>query len=209
MHDQTSTKPPTAIQQVSDEDMATFVGKDWDKYEPMWTSIKYKKNVTSAYHFKNLNWLAFFFGPVWFAYRKMYLSMICYISICIGLETVLDYFFQKGAPSAVYALVAMLSSRIIYFYVNAPRILAIRNAGGSEEAIKDKLAQAGGVSNGSLWIGLVIAALLTALIIWSADVTRNNALPIEGQKPIFENQQESEQPTDGSLSSNNPNVQIK
>ena len=212
MQDQTPAKPLTAIQQVSDADMAIFVGKDWDKFGPTGRSLKYKEIPKGVFSLKNTNWLALLAAPVWFAYRKMFLSLLAYIAFVYGFETILDQLFHQGLPGVVYAVAAMQLSRMLYFYVNAPRVLEIRKSGINEDAIKQDLAKAGGVSELALGIGLLIVALFIGFIFLGMPKIPSEDMHniMDGmQKEQLENQQQDGQPTDGSISSDNPAVPKK
>lgn len=48
----------------------SFVGKNYDYYIGKWDKIETKRNKTSW------NWAAFFLGPFWFGYRKMYIPIL-------------------------------------------------------------------------------------------------------------------------------------
>lgn len=48
----------------------SFVGKSYDYYIGKWDKIEEKRNKTSW------NWAAFFLGPFWFGYRKMYIPIL-------------------------------------------------------------------------------------------------------------------------------------
>ncbi len=212
MQDQTPVKPLSAILQVNDSDVAIFVGKDWEKFEPTWRTLKYKEQPKGVFSLKNTNWLALLAAPVWFAYRKMFLSLLAYMAFVYGFETILDQLFHQGLPGVVYAVVAMQLSRMLYFYVNAPRVLEIRQSGTNEESIKQALAKAGGVSELALGIGLLIVALFIVLIFSGMAKTPGEDMHniIDNlQKEQLENSQQDGQPTDGSISTDNPAIPKK
>ncbi|MBC8123615.1 MAG: DUF2628 domain-containing protein [Gemmatimonadaceae bacterium] len=50
---------------ISREHLDLFVGARADQYEPVWAKLESGQLAW--------NWFAFFFGPFWFVYRKMYL----------------------------------------------------------------------------------------------------------------------------------------
>ncbi len=210
----TSNKAPSAIEQVSDADMAIFVGKDWDKFEPAWRVARHKEKTNAMFGFKNFNWLCLLAAPVWFAYRKMYMVTAIYILATYALFETLYRVFNIDNTALGYGLAVgiTVSSRLIYFLVSAKQILAIRQSGGTEDEIKAKLAAAGGVSNTSLAIGLLIVGLYTAYVFhYILPLTGNDMNSVmEGiQHPSSNAPQMDDHPTDGSLHFDNPNVQKK
>ncbi len=60
----------------------SFVGKNYDYYIGKWDKIEKKKNKTSW------NWAAFFLGPFWFGYRKMYIPILFFA----GAYLIIDLF---------------------------------------------------------------------------------------------------------------------
>ncbi len=156
-----SMKKPNPLASVNDADMAIFTGKNWAQYEPTWRALKYGDNGMQMFHFKNINWLALGFAPVWFLYRKMYLSMFAYFVIVYFIDYGLELAGITNIHGIVYAIAVQQVSRMLYLHVNAKKILAIRQLGETEEVTTKKLAEAGGVSPISAWIG---AAVITAYV---------------------------------------------
>ncbi len=58
---------------ITDNEFATFIGRNSDKYLPKFKkfSVLGRDNFTATWH-----WPAFFFGPFWMFYRKLYLWAI-------------------------------------------------------------------------------------------------------------------------------------
>jgi hypothetical protein len=65
----------------------SLVGKNYDYYKEKWNKLESKKSKTSW------NWAAFFLGPLWFGYRKMYIPMVL-IAVCYILLDLFFYLFQ-------------------------------------------------------------------------------------------------------------------
>lgn len=214
MTNEIPNKLSTIIDRVRDEDMAIFVGKNWHQYQPTWQALKNNDKKNISYMFSNFNWLALLAAPVWFVYRKMYLTMLAYFLLANGLQVILEFFTKDSvtALGVALAVAAMQSSRIIYLTVNARRVLEIRNSGGNEETIQQNLALAGGVSNVALAIGLLITGLITAALLMNMPKTSGqdlNKMIDTMEKQRLENQPKLDQPTDGSIIPQSPNVQIK
>lgn len=75
-----------------------FVGNKADFYFGKWG--KMRKN-SSAMKIYSWNWAAVLFGPVWYAYRKMYSFSILYYGLIVGASVAL-YFFEKDVPSSAF-----------------------------------------------------------------------------------------------------------
>ncbi|TGM61913.1 DUF2628 domain-containing protein [Leptospira adleri] len=76
-----------------------FIGNKADFYFGKWE--KMRKN-SSAMNLYSWNWGAVLFGPVWYAYRKMYLISILYYGLIIGASVVLSYFLEKDIPNSAF-----------------------------------------------------------------------------------------------------------
>jgi len=70
----------------------SFVGKNYLYYNNKWNILKNKKNLIS------INWVALFFGPIWFAYRKMYLYLFSFYGSIIMIDIILSTFFKFNFP---------------------------------------------------------------------------------------------------------------
>ncbi|MDF2858841.1 MAG: hypothetical protein K0Q87_4692 [Neobacillus sp.] len=79
---------PREVEVSSESDLEeAFVGKKYDFYSNKWSILERKKSKTSW------NWAAFFLGPFWFGYRKMYIPVIL-IAICYFLLDLFLYLTQ-------------------------------------------------------------------------------------------------------------------
>lgn len=227
-------KKPNPLAAVNDADMAIFTGKNWAQYEPTWRALKYGESSMQMFNFKNINWLALALAPVWFLYRKMYLSMFAYFVIVYCIDYGLELAGITNIPGIVYAVAVQQISRMLYLQVNAKKILAIRQLGETEEVTNKKLAEAGGVSPISAWIGAVIITAYVGYAIYDSQLkhpqtetrileqSEIDKLPDDAKALLKQLQEQAdapppseapqaapEAPTDGSISTDGTNAEKK
>jgi Protein of unknown function (DUF2628) len=170
MTDLLPPQKPTEFHDISDEDMALFTGKDWAKYEPDWRMLKYRERP-KLWDFKNINWLVMSLAPIWFLYRKMYVSMVAYLGIVYAIDTVLQKLGVHEIPGVVYAVAVTYVSRMLYLIINAKRIRAIRASGNTsghdETTIRNTIASAGGVNIPAAVIGCLVLSFYLGYIIYN------------------------------------------
>lgn len=220
-------KKPNPLAAISDADMAIFTSKNWAQYEPTWRALKYGEKPTKMFNFKNINWLALGLAPVWFLYRKMYLSMLAYFVIVYCIDYGLELAGITNIPGIVYAVAVQQVSRMLYLHVNAKKILAIRQLGETEEVTNKKLAEAGGVSPISAWIGAAIITAYVGYAIYDSqyshaqpdarilDQSEIDKLPDDAKALLKQLQDQAtvpgptDAPTDGSISVDGTNAEKK
>lgn len=77
--------PNATILGIDASRIAQFVGPKADYYDRKWRELEIKKSAVSW------NWAAFFLGPLWLAYRRMYLlaSLLIVLMFCSNLALIL------------------------------------------------------------------------------------------------------------------------
>lgn len=84
-----NSEPETKEQEINGvklADIATVVGVNYPKYIK-----KFSKNRKIGW-----NWSAFFFGPYYFMFRKMYLESLIFITLPMLVSVIANYFFQPA-----------------------------------------------------------------------------------------------------------------
>ncbi len=96
---------------------------------------------------------AFFLGPVWFFYRKMWVYGSVLTALLIGLA-----FLPIGKLSLPVSLVMALMAKQVYVQHSVNALQAMRQPGGAID--RTQAALAGGVSRRAGWIGGIVYAFL-------------------------------------------------
>lgn len=142
-----STTVSSTSSVISQEDYAAFIGDKTYLYMPQFN----KFNVLGVENFRaTWLWPAFFFGPFWMFYRKLYLwgvgalllSLIPYINILVMIASGIAGYF-------------------IYYKHAKEKILALRAAAPSSD-ISQELAAIGGVHKWILKVYIVLGILIGA-----------------------------------------------
>ncbi len=151
-------------------ELAAFAGPNASKflktYDVQAARLQRAPGEKSVFRFfqGDFIWPAFFVGPVWFFYRKMWVwgAGAAVIILILGLIPVTS---RLSIPIAV----AMAgSSSLIYLAHAAKTIERIRAASATGVLTEAELAVAGGVSKRAGWIAGVIYGLLTAYGLYGA-----------------------------------------
>ncbi|CAG2155631.1 DUF2628 domain-containing protein [Cupriavidus numazuensis] len=148
---------------ISDEAaFAVFVGSRFPYYRDRW-------QVAAAHNGMAWNWAAFFFGPFWMAYRRMYWQVGVY-AIVLCAEPVLHALFHVQMPDVLARPLAYAMALVLGFYGNQlyrmhaeSTIRRLRDYHWSPEVVNDSLARCGRTS----WPGVAAMALLIAVMLVS------------------------------------------
>jgi len=138
-----------------------FVGKNYGYYNRKWGKINIKNPLS-------LNWIAILFGPVWYAYRKMYLYLFAFYGGLIVVDMLFSYVFQielSQAPFTVAAVMIGLYANGLYLYFIRRKIHKIKNEEQDQDKINERLKKTGGASMVSAVIAGAIMALGTVFYI--------------------------------------------
>ena len=151
--------PPTPIL-PNEASARAFVGTKYDSYyRGKWSRMDNRS--TSAW-----NWAAFFFGPFWLAYRKMYSYVWTYLGCFAAADIVilalrLDKYIGSGVSMGLAVQIGRLGNCWYKDHVTK-RIAAI----GREDA--QRLAKVGGTSIraalGFVLLSLVVSAVTYAIL---------------------------------------------
>nr|WP_269752205.1 DUF2628 domain-containing protein [Leptospira ainazelensis] len=76
-----------------------FIGNQADFYFKKWERMRKNSSAMKIYSW---NWASVFFGPVWYAYRKMYSIAIIYYGLILGASIILTYVFEKDLPHSAF-----------------------------------------------------------------------------------------------------------
>ncbi|WHY03269.1 DUF2628 domain-containing protein [Neobacillus sp. DY30] len=136
----------------------SFVGKNFDYYNGKWDNIEEKKIKTSW------NWAAFFLGPFWFGYRKMYIPVLLFAAFYLAVDLSLfllkyeyteeTYIFSPIDQAIVwpFSIILSLLGNYIYLkhtnkYIDKSHLLPI-NAEQKKLWFKKK--------GGTSWLGVLL-----------------------------------------------------
>ena len=136
---------------VIDEDVKNLIGTKQEFYVPKFSQMKQlNKKMT-------WNWPAFFIGPVWLFYRKMY----NYGLALMLLNIVVDSIMPAAISIAVAAVVGAFANYIYMDYLEKQSLQMKSMTETTKEAfIKEK----GGTSGIAILVCFVISALLSSVV---------------------------------------------
>ena len=142
------------------EEMRAFIGPHADAFMPVWASMQARSAARAAGEKRrrlqfSFIAMAFFLGPSWFFYRKMWVWGWTLVAVLVALN------FVPGASRAGLPLGISLAmfGRMAYLGHAQKRIATLR--GGAEFADLDVLRRAGGVSPVAGWISAVVLAVIS------------------------------------------------
>ncbi|MGG7178148.1 DUF2628 domain-containing protein [Clostridium paraputrificum] len=147
---------------VTPNEMMDFIGdKKTEFYMEKWT--RYQENDK----FISWNWPAFFFGLIWFAYRKMYgiAGIIFGISILSSIFT--SVIFDLSGLNSLISLAVMIGSGLLanqlYIKNCIKKITGIKNAipNMSKEDLSRRLRANGGIN----WIPVIVIVVIYAILL--------------------------------------------
>ncbi|MEH6993342.1 DUF2628 domain-containing protein [Neobacillus drentensis] len=161
----------------------SFVGKNYDFYIGKWDKIEDKKKKTSW------NWAAFFLGPFWFGYRKMYIPVLFFAAAYLIIDLFLfllhyqyteeSYFFSPvdRALGLPVSIILGLLGNYIYLkhtnkYIDKSNLLQM-NAEQKMLWLKKK--------GGTSWLGV----LLTFFIFIGYGILSSLLFPTNVDKILF------------------------
>jgi hypothetical protein len=150
---------------IPPEELAAFVGPNAQKYLRKWGTERPESRV-------NWHWVAFFFAPFWFAYRKMYPWLFGLIAIGF-----INFFFMpKLAANFINLTIAVLSALFAYpiYYRHArAKIARVKDSNADPSTLTEEIRRAGGTSPLALtlviigyvvvWVVIVVFYVLVAV----------------------------------------------
>ena len=131
-------------------DYQAFIGRNVEKY-----ILRFEKFDDLAGNFKpTWHWPAFFFGWVWFLYRKMYLWAL--IDFVIYFIPYLNFaaFIARG-----------LVGHWLYYRTAQARLASVRRAFDDENQVLARLGELGGVHAWVPWLALALVILFFVITI--------------------------------------------
>lgn len=138
---------------ISADDLVLFVGPNHTYYMQKWmTSFDPAKR-------SGWNWVAFFFTPMWFAYRKMYVHALIFFLVQ-SIASAVTY----GTTGLVGAIIGGLLGNAYYYKHAKQKITQVTLGADHADTRKAKLAQEGGTSKGALFLVIAIWLLWSFFI---------------------------------------------
>ena len=160
---------PPSFADNTDNLLPAFVGKKFSYYEKKWIKIKNPESIDLDIN--NVNWAAFFGGPLWYVYRKMYkeTGIILGAYVVLGIiETIVSRQIGRDLPLSYYAVTGIAGAYLLGIVANpayrrhAER--AIKRASSDLNPIvrMEAVNKLGGVNKLAPWI---VAALFWLYVI--------------------------------------------
>ena len=143
----------TGAFQTNTEDLALFVGDNQTYYLQKWR-VSFDPGRNSGW-----NWVAFFFTPIWFAYRKMY----GYATLVFLLQNVMG-FFTGGIIGLICAILGGYWGNALYYKHAEKAISLAKMTAPNEELRRMHIQQAGGTSMAGMILTIVIGVVWTLLL---------------------------------------------
>ncbi len=148
------------------QDFITFVGPNANRFLPAYEHARAMANrapgekVKSSFGSNGFNAGAFFAGPVWFFYRRLW-GWACGLTVALFLIGLIPGTSRVGLPVGV---VLGFSANQLYVSHAITRVARMRQQG---RGAPEQLAAAGGVSKVAGWIAGTVFVLLTALTLYA------------------------------------------
>lgn len=146
---------------ISSIEIIDFIGyKNTDYYMDKWN--KYKENTK----FISWNWPAFFFGLIWFAYRKMYGFAGILFGIGVLSNIIFEGLIDSSGLSLLCSLIIMVCSALfgnqLYIKFCVKKISRIKSAlpNITSEDLSARLKANGGIT----WVPVIIFVAIYVLI---------------------------------------------
>jgi hypothetical protein len=164
----TSYPPP---QHLEHEDLLRlFVGKNYEYYAKKWKLAEQRKGTARKWLGDgSWNWAAFFFAPLWAAYRKIPAYSFVFI-IFLVFQLILALGVSLSAAREFNILNIFLAVSYLWggnhFYKQHvdEKLREITSSGASDEAIRMRFAKEGGTSVGAAVGQAVVMIILMMLI---------------------------------------------
>ncbi|ACD66875.1 MAG TPA: DUF2628 domain-containing protein [Sulfurihydrogenibium sp.] len=142
------------------EELRIFVGKNADYYISKWEEISENKI--------SWNWAAFFFGLLWFGYRKMYPHAFGFMIFSLILQTIqikmnTDPLIIGLTNLAISTFIGMFGNYLYYEYAKS-KVQEIKSKIIDEKNLYIELARQGGASYFTA-IGIGLMYLVASSII--------------------------------------------
>jgi len=142
------------------EELRIFVGKNADYYISKWEEIAESKI--------SWNWAAFFFGLLWFGYRKMYPHAFGFMIFSLVLQIIqtkmnTDPLIIGLTNLAISIFIGMFGNYLYYEYAKS-KVQEIKNKITDEKNLYIELARQGGASYFTA-IGIGLMYLVASSII--------------------------------------------
>lgn len=144
--------------EVSNEELAEYVGRNKLKYLYNFAKFQQKgERFCLTWH-----WPAFFFGPIWFLYRKLYFWALIAVLLCL---------LPVGNVIAQFAYSAC--AYYIYYRDSKKKIAKIK-AVNPQHNTMCAIKEAGGVHRWILWVSILLILLSPIAGFYYADNISKN-----------------------------------
>ncbi len=137
------------------EDLRRYIGPNADSFMPLYNKMVAKQS--SAIAWGGFCWPAFFVGPVWFFYRKLWVfaGLLCAMIVAVAVIPQLP-----ATSGLIISVMAATMARRAYLTEAMKRLEVLRESGRIHWP--GAIEQAGGVSRKAAWISGIIAGVIYA-----------------------------------------------
>ena len=144
------------IATVTPEDIREFVMTNPDYYIGKFEKAKFSETLWLSW-----NWNTLFFGPVWYAYRKMYIEAA---AIFIGAYALWVLFGFFNIPGSLFVALVIIASIADYLYLRRVKSCLKQAKEMHEESQQPFVKQEGGTS---ITAACIVAVVLITLAVVS------------------------------------------
>lgn len=143
-------------------ELAAFVGPNAEPFLKMYDRLRERPEKPAFRAMTSFVVMAFFLGPCWFFYRRMWGWAWALVAVMVALA------FIPGSSRAGFPLAIALSMFGRYSHLSRAFSVIERLRGGAAVADPDELRRAGGVSRAAGWTSSAVYLVLAAIGIAAA-----------------------------------------
>jgi hypothetical protein len=143
---------PLDLTAAHERDMKLAIGRNWQKYRPVW------ENLDASFPETSFAWVGLFFGALWLFYRKQYSAFF----ITLMAQMAIGY-IAPGNTRWLNLTVSVLIALIGKWWITrsaALLVVRIRSLGLPETETEQRIKRQGGVS----WLGPIILLLFSVAV---------------------------------------------
>jgi hypothetical protein len=146
-----------------DRDMATFVGKNVDYYVLKWAARDAAGNVRITWNIG-----AFFGGPIWLIYRKMYSQTVVYVLGAAVLSLVVNSLSKPLASvtNLIFPVALGCAANSLYYSKVKREVAVLRTQYFKSDELDSHLVQRGGTNSIGAWITAIIVNATAVTSLW-------------------------------------------
>lgn len=126
-----------------------FVGTKYLYYKDKWEQV-----IINRKFFKGINWAAFFLGPIWMGYRKMYFYLLLFVLACLLMVAF-------NIPAILTFIPLGIAANVIYFLFVRNKLVGLYSEFKEPNTLKKAAKKHGGTS---IFAAIVVSVILAIII---------------------------------------------